>query len=77
MSNHERVYEGTLNWPLAVGPVLCAAPAGEGLPPWGLSDEDPLPENPCGAVIEPEEPTLAGLRDAIEEHMRKAHGEQV
>jgi len=82
MSNSERVYEGTLNWPLSTLPdaITCRAPAGESLPPWGLVEDEPPPESPCGQVIFPSGPdprTLAGIRDAIERHMREAHGEEV
>jgi hypothetical protein len=81
VSNHESVYEGVLNWPLQMGyaGITCRAPAGQSLPPWGLSDDGPdLPENPCGGYILGQDYlTLGDLRDAIEAHMRDAHGEQV
>jgi hypothetical protein len=81
MSNHERVYEGTLHWPLylQLGGYTCRAPAGESLPPWGLSEEDdPLPANHCGASFSGSDfTTLAELRNAVEKHMRTAHGEEV
>ena len=81
MSIHERVYEGTLAWPLALDRfgITCRAPAGKSLPPWGLSEEDPeVPEDCCAAnFIGSSYLTLGEIREAIEEHMREAHGEQV
>jgi len=84
MSNHERVYDGTLHWPMALAPagLICAAPAGERLPPWGLDEEGEIPEHPCEAVIAaPKGPgvilELDDIKDAIEAHMREAHGEDV
>ena len=81
MSNHERVYEGTLHWPLyyQLGGYTCRAPMNKPLPPWGLSeDDDQLPADKCGASFGLSDfTTLGDLRDAIEEHMREGHGEQV
>ena len=83
MSNHERVYEGTLNWPLYMqqGGYTCRAPVSKRLPPWGLSEDDEqFPPDKCGAFFGPEGgdlTTIAGLIEAIEKHMREAHGEQV
>lgn len=81
MSNHERVYEGTLHWPLyhQLGGYTCRAPMNEPLPPWGLSDDDPkLPRNMCGALLSGSDfTTLDEIKDKIEEHMRTAHREEV
>jgi hypothetical protein len=79
MSIHERVYEGTLHWPLYLqqGGYTCRAPAGKS--PWGLPEEDePLPADKCGTVLGGSDfTTLGKLLEAVEEHMREAHGEQV
>lgn len=81
MSMHERIYEGTLAWPLMMSHagITCRAPANETLPPWGLSEEDPeVPDNMCGGLIIGQDYlTLDDIKDAIEEHMRHGHGEQV
>jgi hypothetical protein len=84
MSNHESVYEGTLHWPVRITlhGITCRAPAGESLPPWGLSEEDPPPANPCdqvlvstGSVFLPGRDTdLGDIRDAIEKHANESHG---
>lgn len=82
MSNHERIYEGILNWPLSGGPqgaTVCGAPPGKSLPPWGLGPDDDLPAHPCGVLLALPGAlkTPHGLLDAVQEHMRESHGEQV
>jgi hypothetical protein len=81
MSNHERVYEGTLYWPLMMNQhgLICRCPQGESLPPWGLTEDDPkLPENPCAmTIIGQDYLTLDDIKEAVEQHMREAHGEKV
>ncbi len=77
MSNHERVYEGTLHWPLRMNQhgLTCGAPANVSLPPWGLSEDDPPPRDPCAmTILGRDELTLDDIKDAVEEHMRQSHG---
>lgn len=81
MSNHQRVYEGTLHWPLYMQSCgyTCRAPVNKPLPPWGLSDEDDqLPADKCGTCISSSDFTTPGeLLEAVEKHMREEHGEHV
>lgn len=80
MSNHERVYEGTLNWPMMMNQhgLTCRAPMGQPLPPWGLPEDEPPPQNPCAAtIIGQDYLTLDEIKGAIEGHMRTGHGEEV
>jgi hypothetical protein len=77
VSNHERIYEGTLNWPLylQLGGYTCRAPVGKPLPPWGLTGEDgPLPADKCGFSFSLSDfITLGELVEAVEAHIARHH----
>lgn len=75
---HQRVYEGTLHWPLNIR-ATCEASKTE--PPYpGAPPEGPAAD-PCGHRLsldaDGEPVTIADLISVLEGHMRDEHGEQV
>lgn len=82
MSIHERIYEGTLNWPVKITPqgILCLAGKDEQYPAHE-DDEQASAAELCGAVVIPADPgkTLDSRRvlDAVERHMFDDHHHEV
>ncbi len=79
MSMHERIYEGTLYWPLAEdehGRVTCGADK-DVLPyPGGGYGDDQVLSNPCRMLLNAGD-SPRQLLDHLEQHMRFFHGERV